>query len=303
VLFQIIPPHSPGLTSRDRPFIWGDRTYLMGILNVTPDSFSDGGQFDRLDAAIAQAQSMAQAGADILDIGGQSTRPGAVQIDLAEELDRVIPVIESLRQAGFDLPISVDTTRSAVAQAAIEAGADWVNDISGASFDPEMLPMVARLGVPIVLMHLRGTPQTMQSLTDYADLAGEIAIALMERVDAAIAAGVQTDQIILDPGIGFAKTADQNYELLRNLPRLAELGYPLLVGPSRKSFIGKTLDQPDPNQRLWGTAAACSGAIALGAHILRVHDVHEMRDVIRVSDSLWKKQYSYPCANTEAMPN
>jgi dihydropteroate synthase len=288
-VFRPILPRNLGLTSRDRPFIWGDRTYLMGILNVTPDSFSDGGQFDRLDAAIAQAHSMAVAGADILDIGGQSTRPGAVQISLAEELDRVIPVIEALRQDGFDLPISVDTTRAAVAEAAIAASADWINDISGASFDANMLPMVATLGVPIVLMHLRGTPETMQSLTDYDDLAGEIAIALTGRVDAAIAAGVQADRIILDPGIGFAKTADQNYELLRDLPRLADLGYPLLVGPSRKSFIGKTLDQPDPSLRLWGTAAACSGAIALGAHILRVHDVPEMRDVIRVSDSLWKK--------------
>jgi dihydropteroate synthase len=288
-MFQPIAPHSPGITSRDRAFIWGDRTYLMGILNVTPDSFSDGGQFDRLDTAIAQAQSMAQSGADILDIGGQSTRPGAVQISLDEELDRVIPVIEALRHSRFELPISVDTTRAAVAEAAIAAGADWINDISGASFDSDMLPMAANLGVPIVLMHLRGTPQTMQSLTDYDDLAGEIAIALTDRVDAAIAAGVNADRIILDPGIGFAKTADQNYELLRNLPRLADLGYPLLVGPSRKSFIGKTLDQPDPSQRVWGTAAACSGAIALGAHILRVHDVPEMRDVIRVSDSLWKK--------------
>ncbi len=287
--FTSIQHRSPGITSRDRPFIWGDRTYLMGILNVTPDSFSDGGRFDRLDTAIAQAQAMALAGADILDIGGQSTRPGAVQIGAAEELDRVIPVIEALRTRGFDLPISVDTTRAMVAQAAIAAGADWINDISGASFDPEMLPVVAKLAVPIVLMHIRGTPQTMQSLTDYEDLTGEIAIALTERVDAAIAAGIQADRIILDPGIGFAKTADQNYELLRNLPRLAELGYPLLVGPSRKRFIGKTLDQPDPNQRVWGTAAACSGAIALGAHILRVHDVPEMRDVIRVSDSLWKK--------------
>jgi dihydropteroate synthase len=288
-VFTPIQPRSSGFTSRDRSFTWGDRTYLMGILNVTPDSFSDGGQFDRLDAAIAQAQAMADAGADIVDIGGQSARPGAVQISLAEELDRVIPVIETLRQSGFELPISVDTTRATVAQAAIAAGADWINDISGASYDPEMLPTVANLGVPIVLMHLRGTPQTMQSLTDYADLTGEIAIALTERVDAAIAAGVIADRIILDPGIGFAKTADQNYELLRNLPRLADLGYPLLLGPSRKSFIGKTLDQPDPTQRLWGTAAACSGAIALGAHILRVHDVPEMRDVIRVSDSLWKK--------------
>jgi dihydropteroate synthase len=288
-MFQPIAPHSPGITSRDRSFIWGDRTYLMGILNVTPDSFSDGGQFDRLDTAIAQAQFMAQSGADILDIGGQSTRPGAVQISLAKELDRVIPVIEALRHSGFELPISVDTTRAAVAEAAIAAGADWINDISGATFDPEMLGTMARLGVPIVLMHLRGTPQTMQSLTDYDDLVDDIAIALTDRVDAAIAAGVKADRIILDPGIGFAKTADQNYELLRNLPRLADLGYPLLVGPSRKSFIGKTLDQPDPSQRLWGTAAACSGAIALGAHILRVHDVPEMRDVIRASDSLWKK--------------
>lgn len=299
MLFRPVPPRWPtlfpgdaqGIARCDRAFVWGERTYLMGILNVTPDSFSDGGQFDRLDAAIVQAMAMAMAGADILDIGGQSTRPGAVQISLAEELDRVIPVIEALRTGGFDLPISVDTTRATVAARAIAAGADWVNDISGASFDPDMLPIVAKLEVPIVLMHLRGTPQTMQGLTDYDDVVEEIAIALQDRVDAAITAGVNPARILLDPGIGFAKTAAQNYELLRQLPRLAELGYPLLVGPSRKSFIGNTLNQPDPSQRIWGTAAVCSGAIALGAQILRVHDVPQMYDVIRVSDAFWKENY------------
>lgn len=288
---------SPAFHLRGRSLVWGQRTYLMGILNVTPDSFSDGGDFNTLTTAIAQAEALVAAGTDLLDIGGQSTRPGSEQISLQAELDRVVPVIEALRtgenRAVFEsIPISVDTTRAAVARAAIAAGADIINDISGGIFDSEMFPTVADLGVPIILMHLRGTPQTMQQLTDYDDLIGEIRHALQTQVDRAIAAGIRPDQIALDPGIGFAKTADQNLELLRRLPELRSLGYPLLVGPSRKSFIGKILNQPDPKQRVWGTAAACCAAIAQSADILRVHDLEEMRQVCQVADAIWRKAKS-----------
>jgi len=272
---------------RNQTFHWGDRTYLMGVLNVTPDSFSDGGLFHSLEAAIVQARSLITAGADILDIGGQSTRPNAVEISLEEELERVLPIIRAVRQES-DVPLSIDTTRSAVVEAAIAAGADIVNDISGATFDAAMLPTVAKLGVPIVLMHTRGTPQTMQQLTDYNDLINDILTFLKERVDAAIACGVDRSRLAIDPGIGFAKTYAQNLEILRRLPEFSTLGCPLLVGASRKSFIGHILDQPDPQQRVWGTAAACCAAIVGKADLLRVHDVREMNDVCRVADALFR---------------
>jgi len=272
---------------RNRDFLWGQRTYLMGILNVTPDSFSDGGLFNSLDRALEQAHQLVNAGADILDIGGQSTRPQAQEISLTEELARVIPVIEAIRRES-DVPISVDTTRAAVASAAIAAGADLVNDISGATYDAEMLPVVAASGVPIVLMHIRGTPQTMQQLTNYQDLMGEMGQFLKGRIDAAIAAGIAPDQIAIDPGIGFAKTWNQNLEILRHLPDFRASGCPLLVGPSRKSFIGQILDQPDAKQRVWGTAAACCAAIAGGTDILRLHDIHPLRDVCRVADAIYR---------------
>lgn len=270
---------------------WGQRTYLMGVLNVTPDSFSDGGQFITVEAAIAQAQAMVNGGADVLDVGGESTRPQAEAVPLAAELSRVIPVIRALRSgsdtvAPMTVPISVDTTKAAIARAAISAGANLVNDISGAMVDPAMLPTVAELGVPIVLMHSRGTPKTMQQLTQYEDLMGEIYEFLAQRVEAAIASGIPQEQIAIDPGIGFAKTYRQSLEILRQLPRLKPLGCPILVGVSRKSFIGHLLNQPDPTQRIWGTAAACATAIAQGADLLRVHDVPEMYDVCRVADAI-----------------
>lgn len=264
----------------------------MGVLNVTPDSFSDGGQFNTLKSATAQAQKMVENGVDIIDIGGQSTRPGAPEITLEEELNRVIPLVEILRSSEnicATVPISVDTTRAAVAKAAIEAGADIINDISAATFDPEMLPIAAILGVPIILMHIRGTPQTMQQLTDYQDLIGEIHQFLESRVEAAIAAGINKYNIIIDPGIGFAKTYNQNLKILQELPKFKDLGCPILVGVSRKSFIGHILNQPDPQQRIWGTAAACTSAIARGADILRVHDVKEMRDVCQVADAIFRR--------------
>lgn len=259
----------------------------MGVLNITPDSFSDGGQFNTPAAALAQAERLVEAEVDILDIGGQSTRPQAVEVSQTEELERVIPVIEGLHQH-LSTPISIDTTRSSVAAAAVRAGADLVNDVSGGTYDPEMLPTVARLGVPIILMHLRGTPVTMQSLTDYSDLIGEIYQFLEARVQAAIAAGIDRTQIAVDPGIGFAKTGAQNLEILRRLGEFRSLGCPILVGASRKSFIGQILNRPDPQERVWGTAAACCAAIAGGADILRVHDGPQLRDVCRVADAIWR---------------
>ncbi|MGE5659814.1 MAG: dihydropteroate synthase [Actinomycetota bacterium] len=279
------------LTLRGQTFEWGKRTYLMGVLNVTPDSFSDGGQFYALESALAQAEQLVAAGADILDIGGQSTRPGAAEVSLEAELNRVIPVVEQLRlrqDASGRVPISVDTTRATVAKAAIAAGADLINDISGATFDPEMLSVAAEFAVPIILMHIRGTPQTMQQLTDYQDLIGEIYEFFEARIAAAMQAGIDRSQIILDPGIGFAKNYPQNLELLRHLPKFRSLDCPLLVGVSRKSFIGHLLNQPDPQQRSWGTAAACTSAIAGSADILRVHDVKEMREVCRVADAIFR---------------
>ena len=264
---------------------WGKRTYIMGILNVTPDSFSDGGQYFDLASAIAQGQKLVAEGADVLDIGGQSTRPGATIVPLAEELRRVIPVVKALAPI-VNVPISIDTTRSVVAAEALAAGATWVNDVSGGTDDPELLPVVARSGATVVLMHRRGNPQTMQSLTDYDDLIGEVHEFLARQRDKAQQLGIT--QIILDPGIGFAKNTEQNVTLLRELSRFRDLNCPLLVGPSRKSFIGHILNQPDPQQRVWGTAAACCAAIAHGADIVRVHDVAAIRQVVQVADAIWR---------------
>ncbi len=268
-------------------FEWGKRTYVMGVLNVTPDSFSDGGEFNTAADALTQAQQLVAAGADIIDVGGQSTRPGADEISLEEELDRVLPVLQALRQE-IAVPISVDTTRSVVAEAAVKAGANLVNDISGATFDPNMLSTVAQLKIPIVLMHTRGNPQTMQQLTHYRDLIGEIYQFLLDRISAATKEGIAPSRLIVDPGIGFAKTYTQNLEILRRLSAFRSLGCPLLVGPSRKGFIGHILNQRDPKARGWGTAAACCAAIANGADILRVHDVKEMREVCQVADAIWR---------------
>lgn len=272
---------------RERSFNWGEQTYLMGVLNVTPDSFSDGGEFDAPAAALAQAQRLVDAGTDLIDIGGQSTRPGAEQVSVKEEMNRVLPVVKVLRSV-LNVPISVDTTRASVAQRAVEAGADMVNDISSGTFDLDMFPVVAELGVPIVLMHIRGTPQTMQQLTEYQDLIAEIYEFLESRIAAALAAGIERSHLIIDPGIGFAKTSEQNLEILRQLPIFRSLDVPILVGVSRKSFIGRILNQPDPKGRIWGTAAACCAAIAGLADILRVHDVLEMRDVCLVADAIWR---------------
>lgn len=271
----------------DYKFNWEKRTYLMGILNVTPDSFSDGGDFNSLDTALSQAIKMAENGADILDIGGQSTRPGAEQITLETELNRVIPIIKLIRQK-LSIPISIDTTKSEVAQAAINAGADIVNDISAGTFDQQMFSVVAKLNVPLILMHIRGTPETMQSLTNYDDLISEIYQFFEVRIEAAIKAGIKRSHLIIDPGIGFAKTYSQNLEILRKIPVFKSLNLPILIGTSRKSFIGKIIGKNDPKKRVWGTATTCCAAIEKGANILRVHDVQEMNDVIKVADAIYK---------------
>lgn len=276
------------LIIRDRCFDWGQRTYLMGVLNVTPDSFSDGGEFNTTAAALSQAQALVAAGADIIDVGGQSTRPGAEQISLEAELERVLPVVEVLRSE-ISVPISVDTTRATVAKASVEVGADIINDISGGTFDSQMLPTVASLGVPIVLMHIRGTPQTMQQMTDYQDVIAEISSFLAQQISIATDLGIDPEKIMIDPGIGFAKNYEQNLEILRRLRTLRSLNCPILVGVSRKSFIGRILNQPDPKARVWGTAAACCAAIFNGADILRVHDVREIHDVLLVTDALFRE--------------
>ena len=278
-------------TIRKSHFEWGTRTYVMGILNVTPDSFSDGGQFNSLTTAVTQAGVLEKAGANILDVGGQSTRPGAETVSLATELERIIPVIETIRQT-TQIPISIDTTRAAVAEAAIDAGADIVNDISAGQFEPDILTIAAQRQVPIILMHLRGTPQTMQQLTHYDNLMAEIKTYFAERVAVAQAAGIPTERIMLDPGIGFAKTVDQNLTILQELRQLQALSCPLLIGTSRKSFIGKVLNQPDPRQRLWGTTASCCAAIANGVDIIRVHDVAEMKQVCQMADAIWRTPHS-----------
>jgi dihydropteroate synthase len=232
---------------------------------------------------------MVQAGVHILDVGGQSTRPQAEPVSPEQEMARVVPVISALRSR-FATPISIDTTWATVATAAIVAGADIVNDVSGGTYDPKILTVAAQQGIPIILMHLRGTPQTMQQLTQYDDLMGEILVALEACVNRAIAAGIPRHQIAVDPGIGFAKTGPQNLEILRQTAQLRTLGCPVLIGPSRKRFIGEVLNQPDPKQRVWGTAAACCGAIASGVDILRVHDVPEMVQVCRMADAIWRSR-------------
>ena len=280
------------LQIRGRYFNWGERTYLMGILNVTPDSFSDGGEFNSVETALTQAKKMIDNGVDIIDVGGESTRPNAEAVSVEAELNRVIPVIRQLRQESL-IPISIDTTKAVVAEKAIAAGADLVNDISGATFDDKMLETVAQLDVPIVLMHIRGTPKTMLNLTQYQDVATEVIEFLDKQVNKAIACGIDRSKIIIDPGIGFAKTAEQSLELLQRLAQFKVLDIPLLVGVSRKSFMRPILNKDNAKDRVWGTAAACYGAIAKGADILRVHDVSQMYDVCRVADAIERNFVRY----------
>ena len=273
----------------------------MGVLNVTPDSFSDGGKFVDVDRAVKHAREMARAGADIIDIGGESTRPGASPVSVDEELRRVVPVVERLSvergasgaPGGRALPlISVDTTKAMVAERALAAGARIVNDVSALRFDPRMVEVVRDAGAGLVLMHMQGAPPTMQQAPHYDDVVAEVRTFLAERVAFAEARGVKKSQIAVDPGIGFGKTVEQNLQLLARLGELTALGCPVLVGTSRKSFIGKVLAPPgagparETDERLWGTAATVAWAVAQGARIVRVHDVAEMAHVVRMVEAV-----------------
>jgi dihydropteroate synthase len=272
-----------------RTMILGERTLVMGVLNVTPDSFSDGGRFFAVNKAVAAALAIEQAGADILDIGAESTRPGSAGISVPEELARLLPVLEALR-GRLTIPISVDTQKPAVAEIARGAGAEMINDVSGLKHDPRLAEVAARYNLPLVLMHMRGTPKTMQKLPFARDVVRTVSTGLRRSVAIARRAGVRPSQIILDPGIGFGKSHRQNFELLRKLPALAKIGYPLLVGTSRKSFIGATLGRKGESvpmeKRVWGTAATVAASVYFGAHIVRVHDVAEMAQVVQICDAL-----------------
>ncbi len=281
------------LTIRGRDFVWGSRTYVMGIVNVTPDSFSGDGLGSDVRAAVEQAKRFAGEGADMIDIGGESTRPGSAPVTAEQEMARVLPVIQSCAQA-VDLPISVDTSKAVVAQAALAAGANIVNDVWGLRADTAMAAFCAVAGCPVVLMHNRRTRPDAAQITRlgghyagvvYHDLMGEISSELSESVAMATSAGVASDKIIIDPGMGFAKTAEQNLEVMRRLGELKALGHPILLGPSRKSTIGLVLGLP-VEQRLEGTAALVALGIAAGADIVRVHDVREMARVARMSDAV-----------------
>ncbi len=269
--------------------VLGERTLVMGVLNVTPDSFSDGGKFFAEEQAMQHAVQMERDGADLIDVGGESTRPGSEEISIEAELRRVLPVLGGLRRL-LKIPISIDTQKAEVAEAALDTGAQIINDISGLQNDPRIAEVAARRRVPLILMHRRGEPRTMQAGPFAREVVRDVALGLRKSVATAQKAGVTKSQIILDPGIGFGKSFAQNYELLQKLPQLAKLGYPLLVGTSRKGFLGATLGRDGkpapPEERIWGTAATVTASILNGAHIVRVHDVAEMVQLARVADCL-----------------
>jgi dihydropteroate synthase len=256
----------------------------MGVLNVTPDSFSDGGAVAGLEDAVARGLRLFEEGADWVDLGGESTRPGAAPVPADEEARRVAPVVEGLRRRGAG-PLSVDTTKASVARAALDAGADVVNDVSAFAYDPAMAALVAERGVPAVLMHLRGPFAGMHCSPSYRDVMGEVVAELAAAVERAAASGVPRERLLVDPGIGFSKDAAHSLEALRRLGEMEALDRPVVVGPSRKSFIGKVLDLP-VDRRLMGTAAAVAACVLRGAHVVRVHDVREMVEVVRVADAI-----------------
>lgn len=268
-----------------RALALGQRTLVMGVLNVTPDSFSDGGLFLDPGAAASRALQMEKDGADILDIGGESTRPGSKPVPAAEQLRRVLPVLEKLR-GKLRIPISIDTSSAEVADAAAEAGAEILNDVTGLHGDPRLAEVARRRKLALVLMHMHGEPRTMQKKPFARDVMRDVTAGLRRAVAAATRAGIARGKIILDPGIGFGKTYAQDYELIARLGEFARLGFPLLVGTSRKKFIGRVLDGRPPAERIFGTAATVAACILNGAHIVRVHDVAEMAQVARVTDAV-----------------
>jgi len=273
----------------------GTQTKIMGIVNVTPDSFSRDGclvrsQSRTTDAAFRRALALVRQGADFIDIGGESTRPGAGRVTAEEEARRIIPVIQKLTRVDR-VPVSVDTYKPEVAQRALDAGASVVNNIRGAQAERALLRMIKRYEAAVVLMHMRGTPRTMQRHTDYRDIIQEITASLRKSVEICLEIGIKSDKIIVDPGIGFGKTAEQNLTLLKGLPEFRDLSLPILIGTSRKSFIGKALNR-DVQQRAWGTAATVTASIIHGAHIVRVHDVKAMRDVAVMTDAIMNQRFS-----------
>ncbi len=272
------------LSLRGEDWILGRRTLIMGVVNVTPDSFSDGGRFFDLPSALDQARRMVDAGVDILDIGGESTRPFSDPVGEAEELQRVLPVIEAIRRES-DVLVSIDTQKAAVATRALDAGADIINDVSALRFDPQMATVAAESGVPVIVMHMLGTPRTMQKAPHYDSLFSEIIAFLEQRIRFATANGIDRNQIIVDPGIGFGKTIEHNLLIIRDLERFTCLDRPILLGASRKRFIGDILGR-DIDDRERGTAAVKALAVAHGAHIVRVHDVAFQADVIRMTDAI-----------------
>lgn len=264
------------------------RTHIMGILNITPDSFYNGGLYQQPEKAFKHALRMFEEGADIIDIGGESSRPGADALSIDEELKRIIPVLKKIRQKS-NVVISVDTYKAEVAEAALDEGANIINDISALRFDTRMIDLVSKSGAPIVLMHIKGTPKTMQENPYYEDVIFEIYEYLEERIEFVVKHGIEKSKVIIDPGIGFGKRIEDNFEILRNLRAFKELKCPILIGPSRKSFIGAALNLP-PAQRKEGTAAAVAVGIVNGADIIRVHDVKEMAQVAKITDLLLEKQ-------------
>jgi dihydropteroate synthase len=268
-----------------RTLALGERSLVMGVLNVTPDSFSDGGLYPDAEAAARRALEMEAAGADLIDVGGESTRPGSEPVSSETELARVLPVVERLR-GRLKIPISIDTQKAAVAEAALEAGAEMVNDVSALRTDPALAAVVCRAGAALVLMHIRGRPKTMQRGPFARDVMADVTCGLRAALARARAAGIARKRILLDPGIGFGKSGEQNCELLARLPQLARLGCPLVVGPSRKSFLAKLAGGGTEDGRTWATAAAVTAAVLGGAHIVRVHDVAEMVRVARVADAI-----------------
>jgi len=263
----------------------GCEPIIMGVLNVTPDSFSDGGEFFDTASAVTHGMTMVCEGAGIIDIGGESTRPGAKPVSADQQIARVTPVIKTLADK-TNTPISIDTTSSKVAKAALDAGASIINDISALRFDKEMAALAAQRSVPIILMHMLGTPADMQQKPSYLDVVQEVKQFLADRIAFAVAEGVDRSQIVVDPGIGFGKTVEHNLQLLNKLKDLNELGVPILVGPSRKSFIGKVLNLESPGDRLFGTAAAVAHCVSAGVQIIRVHDVKEMSQTAKLSASI-----------------
>ena len=267
------------------PSCWGQRPALMGVINLTPDSFSDGGRFNRPDLALDEASRQVRDGVDVIDLGAQSTRPGAIEVGTDEELRRLIPCLDAIRSEHPELIISVDTFLAPVAEAALEAGANWINDVSGGRRDPAILTLLAGSGSPYVLMHSRGDSLTMDACTDYGDqgVVSGVLEELRVSTERALQAGLSLEQLIWDPGLGFAKSNEQNLELIRGLERLQQDDIPLLLGPSRKRFIGAVLDQPSPEARIWGTAAVCARSVEAGVHVLRVHDVDPIRQVVTMA--------------------